>query len=221
VADGVLEEERLGGFVGLRDWVHPRWRLGARAGLERWSERGRYVNAGARVRWLFDGDAGWAEMEATGWTGAGRPFGRTGISAGWKVEQSRRHEWRVQAGAVGTTRHAPRSIRAGAGTGLVRDPLLRGHPLVEEGAIDGEVFGSHLVHTTVEHRVFERFGPAVAGAALFVDAAAAWRSSRSAVARAVDPGLALFVNDGAREAMVSLSWGSGTWHTSARVGRSW
>jgi outer membrane protein assembly factor BamA len=75
---------------------------------------------------------------------------------------------------------APRDLWPGADTGQARAYLLRAHPLLVNGVVDGEAFGKRLVHGTTELRV--PFGPAgavrLAGSA-FIDTARAWEGPRS------------------------------------------
>lgn len=107
----------------------------------------------------------------------------------------------------------------GAGTDGVREPLLRAHGLVEDGAIEGPTLGRELLYGTVEHRVFRGVGPFRIGAALFVDAAhARRRGAGEGSGTFVDVGTGLFVRTGSREGAVSLARGAPGWRLSVQVG---
>jgi hypothetical protein len=82
----------------------------------------------------------------------------------------------------------------GAGIGIAREPLLRGHPLLDHGVLDGDAFGRLLLHGTVEGRAYPLgFGPVSLGMAAFVDWAKVWRPDpeRGALPVRIDPGVGL------------------------------
>jgi hypothetical protein len=74
---------------------------------------------------------------------------------------------------------APLDLWPGAGEGYARRPLLRAHPLLAGGTVDGggaSAFGRTLVYANAEtERWLRRPGLVRIGAALFADAATAMR----------------------------------------------
>ena len=214
---GVTSEERIRGALGLSEWVSPSVRLGVLAGTERWADGTRMGSLGTSVSVALPDDAALVSASAEGWAGSADPFGRIGVLARAELPSGERRAWRLEAGGALATAEAPRLVWPGAGTGRVRVPLLRAHPLVGDGAIDGAAFGPKLLHATVEHRIFERVGPARFGGAVFVDAARVWPGGGTAARSFVDPGVGAFARHGGREAMVSLARGEGRWVVSARV----
>jgi hypothetical protein len=227
----VLTEKRSRSFLGIEEWVHPRLRLGAALGLESWKgldgaldpdaadEPARVGSLELTARWAAEDDRSWLTLGGAGWNGAGRSFGRARIETGADMPQGTRREWRLRAGATAVSAEAPRTLWPGAGTGRVRDPLLRAHGLIEDGVIEGPSLGRELLYGTVEHRIFRGVGPFRAGAALFVDAAhARRRGPGKGSGTFVDVGGGLFVEAGSREGAVSLARGASGWRLSARVG---
>ena len=119
------------------------------------------------------------------------------------------------------SRSAPRTLWAGAGTGQIRAPLLRGHPLITGGVIGGAAFAPKLLHATLEQRLFSRIGPLRLGGSVFVDSALISGAGPQEPPRSfVDIGLGAFAASGTREAMVSLALGARGPVLSARFG-SW
>jgi hypothetical protein len=227
----VLTEKRSRSFLGIEEWIHPRLRLGAALGLESWKGLDGGLDPDASdapvrlgsleltARWAAEDDRSWLTLGGAGWNGAGRSFGRASVEAGADVPQGTRREWRLRAGATAVSAEASRTLWPGAGTGRVRDPLLRAHGLIEDGVIAGPSLGRELLYGTVEHRVFRAVGPLRAGAALFVDAAHARRRGPGMGSGTfVDVGGGLFVGAGSREGSVSLARGASGWRLSARVG---
>ena len=56
----------------------------------------------------------------------------------------------MTAGLDVASRHAPLALWPGAGEGLARGALLRAHPLLSGGIVDGEAFGRSLHHVSME-----------------------------------------------------------------------
>lgn len=224
-------EKRSRGYLGIEEWVHPRLRLGAALALESWKVPGwaldpaafddpaRLGNLELTAHWAAEDDRSWFTLGGAGWTGAGRSFGRASMEAGADVPHGTWREWRLRAGATAVSRESPRTLWPGAGTDNVRDPLLRAHGLVEDGAIVGPALGRELLYGTVEHRVFRGIGPFRIGAALFVDAAhARRRGAGEGSGTFVDVGAGLFAGMGSREGAVNLARGASGWRLSVQVG---
>src|SRR5207248_7128304 len=81
--------------------------------------------------------------------------------------------WLVEGGLDRATAAAPLSLWMGAGDGHARAPLLRAHPLLEDGILSGSVFGRHLTHTNAEVQRWIGSAPIRFAAASFVDVARA------------------------------------------------
>lgn len=214
-------EERLRAEVGLEEWVRPDTRVGLTLGLERWRGHARAGSAGLSVLRSHADDALRLSAAASGWVASGETFGTGSFDARLTLPQGNHRSWHLGAGAAAASSRAPRLLWPGAGTGRVRAPLLRAHPLVEDGRIGGPGFGRGLVHGTVEHRIFSRIGPLRVGGALFVDAAHTWARGIPGERRRalVDVGFGPFLSLGPDGAAVRLAWGESGWVLSA--GAAW
>jgi predicted double-glycine peptidase len=122
-------------------------------------------------------------------------------------------------GAAAASVHAPAIAWPGAGTGQVRAPLLRAHPLETDGVIAGAAFGRRLVHGSVEfeHPVFAATAGRLA-AAVFLDAARTGRRLQADIgvgvrvrARGLEEGFRIDVAYGLRDGRRALSVGWATW----------
>ncbi|HUE96052.1 MAG TPA: papain-like cysteine protease family protein [Longimicrobiaceae bacterium] len=225
----VQTEVRSRGFLEIEEWVLPRLRLGAHIALESWevpfwmlaspAEAARLVGAGLTGHFATGDDRSWLTVRGERWTGSGRSFTRTSLAAGGTVPHGDRREWRLRAGGIAASSGAPRTLWPGAGTGRIRDPLLRAHGLVDDGVIQGPAFGRELLHATVEHRVFRRAGPLRLGAALFIDAAhTRSRGGGLEDGSFVSVGGGLVLALGSQEGAVSLARGSSGWRLSTQIG---
>ena len=169
-----IEEDRRSVSLGVSNWITGRLRWDATAGFERWPAGNTVaIGAGLEGRLLDD------RVRLAGRTALrGRRAGtRTWhASADWRSR--RQHTgavWLARAGVEGAGARAPLSLWPGAGTGQARDPLLRAHPLLHDGAIRDGVFGRRLAYAGLEWRrwISRGFGPVRLGPAVFVDAARA------------------------------------------------
>lgn len=210
--------ERLRGGLSLRRWITPDVRLEGGAWLERWDGSRRMVSARvSSLTWLRRDLRLEAGVEA--WTGSGDLIGRANVRADLTRPHGTHRESRMTIGGAITSRTAPRTLWPGAGTGEIRAPLLRAHPLEVGDLIGGAAFAPMLLHATLEHRVFRGFGPLRVGGALFVDAARGSGGRRDEPARTfADIGIGAFAATGSRELMVSLAVGANGPVLSARVG---
>lgn len=217
---GFIVQERLRGSLGLEEWVSPRWRLGGSVGFERWEDGGRLVSAGLEVRRRLAGGAGWVSLGARGGAGSGSEFGRLDLTAGMSQARGDHREWRVTAGARTVIGGAPRLVWPGAGSGRIRAPLLRGHPLEASGAIRGAALGRTLLHATLEHRWVWRAGPVRLGGAVFADGAHVRSTAAGQDGRTfVDPGVGLLVGRGDQDVMVTVARGDSEWVVSTQLQR--
>lgn len=216
-----LVESRRGGGITLSNWTSGllRWSLGA--GLDSWKERGQTATLSAALdqRLAQDGISLRGNGSAlvgdfTAWTG--------GAGALWRSRPG--HEGTVFVAATGidvSSDAAPHALWPGAGTGHARGPLLRAHPLLEGGRIQGDVFGRTLTHASVEGRRW--VGPVIGilriAPAAFLDVAhadrrrdpgAAWHVDAGVGVRVAFPGSGVFRVDlgkGLRDGATALSIG--------------
>jgi len=222
VPDATASADRTRTGISLGQWIAPYLRLDGGFWLERWNRSHRMVSA--RVSVLFSpgrNEDVRVEADLEGWTGALEDVGRVSVLAAVVRSHGAHTASRLMVGGTVTSRSAPRTLWPGAGTGQIRAPLLRGHPLVTEDMIGGAAFAPKLLHATLEQRLFSRMGPLRLGGSIFVDSALISGAGPLEPPRAfVDAGLGAFAASGTREAMVSLAMGARGPVLSARVG-SW
>jgi hypothetical protein len=193
---GVTREERRWTALSFADWFGPDLRLGASAAVDAWTGRGTYLAAAgnAEIRWSRDRLATGAEVATWSSLDRRQPFASGKLSLAWSSSGlERRDAWQGLLGVSTTTAAAPLALWSGAGTGQGRDPLLRAHPLLRDGVVQGRVFGRALVHGTIERQVWPwSLGPVQIGWAIFADAAKAWDDGRAGrVPWQVDGGVGL------------------------------
>jgi hypothetical protein len=176
-ASEISRIERRRGGLTVTDWatsaVH--WKAGL--ALDRWAYDNHVAaNAALDIRLADDHVSIGADTGAWLPLGSTRRFGRAGVSSGWRSNrQSTRASWTIVAGVEAASAAAPFDLWPGAGTGHARMPLLRAHPLLDEGVVSGPVFGRRLAHGTIEYQRPLRvvLGGALSVAA-FADTATAW-----------------------------------------------
>ena len=193
-AGTVVRQSRRRAGVRVADWATHALRWDLSGAFDRWdSESHAALSAGLDLRLAQDRVS--LGVEASGWAPLekGARFGRSEVTLGWR--SSARDEgpaaWSATVGAAAATRAAPRGLWAGAGTGHARTPLLRAHPLLDDGVIQGPAFGRRLAYGSLEyHRpVWIRLWKLGFGA--FVDTARAWDRDepRGAMRLHVDAGV--------------------------------
>ncbi len=71
-----------------------------------------------------------------------RRLGAGNVQVAWRsTAEAARTSWSVTAGLAGASDAAPFGVWPGAGTGQARQGLLRAHPLLRDGVLDGAAFG--------------------------------------------------------------------------------
>ena len=179
-AETNVREEHTRGELGLASWIRPNLQMTLVAGLDDWGRTGglnaKTVSVGGEIeRRLFD-DHVTARASAQRWVGL-RSDGFVTASSSVSVTSSPDPAAFVLLGRIGAevaTAGSPLALWSGAGEGRARGPLLRAHPLLEDGRIEGPVFGRRVAHTSVEtQHWFRRPALLRVAAAAFVDAAAA------------------------------------------------
>lgn len=187
-----LERHRAG--LHLSDWASGRLRWSAGVAMDRWDMQ-RYGNAEAGVDLRLAADRLAIDGRLGGWAASGRGsgFGRLSLEVAARSRTGAdRAAWHVLAGATGVSPAAPFDLWPGAGLGLARAPLLRAHPLLDDGIVTGPVFGRQLLHGTVEYRRPLRSTPVgQIAVAAFSDTARAWRTVAGGAAWQSDAGIGL------------------------------
>jgi Peptidase_C39 like family len=212
--DQVVQETRAHAGLSVTDWLNGSLRYSISAGFDSWNgdpagegvqvvprhDQTRAIAAGGSLEQRLFADRVSLAGTFTRWTpvSAGAPFSAAGATAsarssaepaGWVLTGNAGAQW------VGDA--APMGLWPGAGTGHAREPLLRAHPLLEDGIIDvtgSTVFGRTLAFGGVEvQRWLER--PALAHVAIagFIDAARATRQASVATPGQFDLGLGMRV----------------------------
>lgn len=186
-------EGRRGGGISLSNWTPTllRWEVGA--GLDNWRDRGQTATLTASLDQRLAGDN--VSLRGAGTLLVGSFAGwSAGAAASWR-SNARREGWVLLAGAGAdlASRDAPLALWPGAGTGHGRGPLLRAHPLLDDGRISSAVFGRQVYHGTAEAR---RWGRPVmkvlrVAPAIFVDTARAADRRGPGAAWHVDAGVGL------------------------------
>lgn len=192
----VVGEDRRRLSLSRADWVTADLRLDVAAAMDSWNDRGAHLALSAGLRSRGASERLTLGAEAAGWRALSRAgsFATLNLRAAWDpATPAAGSSWLARFGLQGATRGAPRALWPGAGTGDAREPLLRAHPLLTDGVIDGDVFGLRLAHLTIERRSWPwRTGPLRCGWALFLDAAAAGGTGRLAKdSRQLDVGVGL------------------------------
>ena len=115
--------------------------------------------------------------DASRWvrTASHRPFGAASVSLRARsAAEPRPFVLTATAGSAVASQASPPALWSGAGDGRARTPLLRAHRLLDEGRVDGAVFGRRLLYASLEAQHWlPRPGVVRLGAAAFVDAARA------------------------------------------------
>jgi hypothetical protein len=222
----VTREERRRTSMSFADWVGPDTRLEIGVALDEWVERGTLLSLEGRVetRWARDcvavggGLARWVHL------GGGAPFGTGDVSVKWSSTGLQRPDaWQGDVGISAATSRSPLSLWSGAGTGYGRSPLLRAHPLLDRGVVQGPVFGRTLAHGTVERQVWPwTLGPLQLGGALFLDGARPWGTGRTDGTRwQVDGGAGLRLRGLGRTGQFRIDAARGLEDGSSAVSIAW
>lgn len=162
---------RAGGDLTVGDWVTPLFHVSARGGVDRWDAAGVQAVFGAAAGFRSAGDRVEAILKADLWAGEAR---FAGVEAALAARSSADRAGTVLAARAGfgtVTAAAPRDLWLAGDTGDTRTPLLRAHPLVEDGRFRTSELARRLVHASLEARHWWPVSAARVGAAVFADAA--------------------------------------------------
>ncbi len=218
-ATGPLREEHLRGDLGLSNWLTTNLRAEWGVGVDAWTRpdgrRDRMLHASASVERRLVSDHLSAQLDVARWIGMGGDpaFGNAELSITARSSRSAdRLVVLARTGASLVSAQAPFALWSGAGEGRSRAPLLRAHTLLEDGRIDGPVFGRRLAHGTVELQHWLRRPTLLRmAAATFVDAAAAGARPAFATGRAfqVDAGIGVRVRVPGRSGLFRVDYARG------------
>ncbi len=180
-----MRDSRLHGGISMSDWATPAVRYSINTGFDSWNGNQKAAAIGGTIERRWFGDRAGVEAHATDWIGVGSSNGFQAAGLRLRVQSSsvlRGWVARATAGAERVSDRAPLDLWPGAGDGQARVPLLRAHPLTNDGVIvlgSSTVFGRSLSYGTAEaQRWFDKPVLARVGLAAFVDLA---RASRQAV----------------------------------------
>ena len=181
-------EDRRSAAIGLSDWATANLRWDAAVRVDRWTDRGVTLGVAGAIEHRV-GESAAVRLQGDVWPAGG--FGVASLGARWRWSRDGADRLLTSLTATLASEDAPRALWSGAGTGHGRRPLLRAHPLLDDGVIVGEVFGRRLLHGSAEWRhQLAAIGPVRLLVAAFADAAAVSRSDRPA-SRHVDVGVGM------------------------------
>ena len=150
-----VREDQLHGGLRWSNWIDSRWRYELSVGADAWgngneaNDVGRAVSVGAMLEPHFFNDRLIASASIERWMPLSSAEAFHSMSAGAAFRSSRAPRGFVEMADVGAetaSDAAPLSIWPGAGDGHARVFLLRAHPLLHNGIIDGPVFGREIVY---------------------------------------------------------------------------
>jgi hypothetical protein len=192
-----VEERRRSARFSAADWIGDRWRWEAGAGFERWADTGLSVLLSGTVARHAADDRGRIQSGLQAYVG-GVDTASASLLSEWRSKRAPEGTvWHARSGLDVAGDSAPLGVWSGAGTGHARPPLLRAHPLLDDGVIRDGVFGRTLLHSGLEWRHWTQPGLRIwrIAPAIFVDVARAWRTQEGFDTRPhADVGVGLRLN---------------------------
>jgi hypothetical protein len=188
-ATGEIRQDQAHGSLSFSNWLAPNLRVEASSGIDVWDrdvESGstlgsgssrtlRTILVGGSIEHRLAADRISVAGAATSWSPAGEgvPFRAASIRA--IARSSVEPQAFTLLATIRTdfvSADAPLAIWAGAGDGRARPGLLRAHPLLHDGVIDGPAFGRRVQSATLElQRWFKQPELPRLAVAVFADAA--------------------------------------------------
>ena len=189
-----VRERRQRASLSLAHWWAADTRAAVTVAADDWSSRGSYFSLSGDADQRLLGDRVAVGGSAAGWwSGVSAPF--YAASARWSVRTRttpERPRVRIDASYNFASVRAPLALWSGAGTGPARALLLRAHPLLRDGVIEGAAFGRELLAGSVQAETpIASLGPATLRAVVFVDAAKVLAPTRGATVVDIGGGLRL------------------------------
>jgi hypothetical protein len=179
-----VQETRSHVGMRARDWITSSLYWDATAAIDEWSMHGTYAGVGLRVERHHAGERLVTGIELRGWKGldGGTPFASWSLSSDWRSSASpERFTWRVRGSLDAVTSAAPRDLWLGAGVGRARRPLLRAHPLLDDGVINTARLSRNLASVTLEvEHAWRRHEPLQLSVVGFADTAHRWDGTAQA-----------------------------------------
>jgi hypothetical protein len=215
LAQAPVRERRAHGGITVTDWIGANTRYEISAGADAWNGSRRTMSIGSALEQrLFDDRIGVAGSAHT-WVpfGSNDRFSSAAVRASFRSSPDARGVVHIaRAGAEATSSRAPFALWPGAGEGHARAPLLRGHPLLEDGVIRGQMFGRRIVFANVEaQRWFDSPSLFHLGLAAFADMARTFGRLANAEGESghVDAGLGVRVRLPGGEGTLRFDYGRG------------
>jgi hypothetical protein len=180
-----ITETHTFGSIATSDWLTPNLRYSLKVGLDSWTNprvQATAIAGSIDHRWFRDRLS--VAADATQWIPRGPSPGFHFVRMRAAYRSPTFYDgWTVlgDTGAVRVSTYAPLGVWAGAGEGHAREVLLRAHPLVHDGAVDGNAtFARSLVYGNAElQRWIRTSAPVRFGFAGFADLARASRREAS------------------------------------------
>jgi len=169
-----IREQRERASASLAHWWGADTRVAVTAAGDVWRTRGRYLSFSGDLDQRLVGDHVAVGGSAAGWWSlASAPFYATSVRASVRSRKTpERPRARLDASYEWASTRAPLALWAGAGTGSGRALLLRAHPLVRNGVIQGATLGQQVLGATLQGEIpVGSLGPLTMRAAVFVDGA--------------------------------------------------
>lgn len=225
-----IREDRLTGRLGVASWVRPNLRLDASVSLDGWQKPSghfRTIGVETAVDQRLWRDRVSLSANAGRWfaPGAQRPFGSAWAAVEARTSaEPRRFVLAATGGGSLASADSPLALWNGAGDGRGRTPLLRAHPLLDDGRVEGPVFGRRLVFASVEAQHWLA-RPSLVRVALAAFADAAQAADRLASARGlprqVDIGTGLRVRPPGGSGFLRVDYAHGVRDGADRVFIGW
>ena len=209
------------GTISWTQWLRPAWMLDATAGYHRVRERGRYASYGGGLSRAFGDDILRVRAGASVWNrvDAGeRNHVRVDVDVFNRFDLSPTVQLSARAGWSTVDANAPRLLWPGAGTGEGRPELLRAHPLLDGGVIDGDAFAPALASAGAE--LTRWFSGRMLGVAMFVDSAVPRAPSHSSLFLA-DAGIGLRVHPPSHRGYFRLDFATGLSEKAHAISLAW
>ena len=169
-------ETQLHAGVRWSKWFNSRWRYELSFGVDSWDQKGQSASWGATIEPRFLDDRVLASASLERWTplSGGEPFQSLSLRGAFQSSPVKRgYVATADVGAERASEAAPLSIWPGAGDGHARVFLLRAHPLLHDGIIDGPVFGREILYVNGQVARWLDGRASRMAVAAFVDAARA------------------------------------------------
>jgi hypothetical protein len=214
----MVRQQRAHGGLAVADWLTADLRYEVSAGIDSWNGERRTASVSGVLERRFAADRVTVAGHADAWKAfAGHPgFRSAGLRAALRSStETRGVVYSAGGGIEAVSAAAPLALWRGAGEGHAREPLLRAHPLLQDGVISGAMFGQRLAYANGEVRRWtERTGstlPIRIAVALFVDLARAARRAPSAAGDPfqIDAGVGLRVKVPGQNGTLRVDFGRG------------